>query len=100
MVHTRLELQIVLEGIAESVYFQPPSNVQMSYPCILYNIHDEDVKHAGNRRYLHTKRYQVTVVDRNPDSELPDVVGDLPLCDFERFFIADGLNHFIYNLYF
>jgi hypothetical protein len=48
----------------------------------------------------HTKQYQVTVIDRNPDSELPDMVEELPLCSFDRYFAADSLNHYVFTLFF
>jgi hypothetical protein len=54
----------------------------------------------GITDHVYFKRYQVTVVDRNPDSDLPDQVQNLPLCQFSRFFTADNLNHFVFNLFF
>lgn len=96
----RLQLHNLLLEITEHVYFQPPSNIAMQYPCILYTRDASHSEHADNRPYLHAKRYQVTVVDRDPDSPLPDLVGALPLCAFDRTFVADELNHWVYNLFF
>lgn len=96
----RLDLQTLLESITEHVYFQPPSNITMQYPCIVYKRNDDEAKFADNRRYLHTKRYEVTVIDRDPDSLLWEEIQDLPLCDFDRHFTADDLNHDVYNLFF
>lgn len=96
----RLQLQELLELLTENVYFQPPTNFQLQYPCIIYERDDSEVSHADNGLYLHTKRYQVTVIDRNPDSELPDRVEGMPLCRFDRFFTADSLNHHVFNLFF
>ena len=100
MAQPRLSLQSLLEAITPKVYFQPPSNIQLTYPCILYVRDGSDTKFADNSKYQHTKRYQVTVIDRNPDSILPDKVEELPLCSFDRFFAADNLNHYVFNLYF
>lgn len=99
---SRLQLQALLEGLLGTghVYFQPPSNIQMQYPCIIYTRDGSQTEYADNRPYARTKRYQVTVVDRNPDSELPDKVESLPLCDFNRFFSADNLNHYVFTLFF
>jgi hypothetical protein len=33
---SRLQLQALLEGVTEHVYFQPPTNLEMQYPCIMY----------------------------------------------------------------
>lgn len=97
---SRLELHELLEEITEHVYFQPPSNIQMQYPCIIYRRDDSQTEYAGNRKYLHTKRYQVTVVDRDPDTELSDKVEELPLCSFNRYYAADNLNHYVFTLFF
>ena len=97
---SRLQLQTLLESITEHVYFQQPSNSEMQYPCILYRRDDSQTEFADNRPYSRTKRYQVTVIDRNPDTELADQVEDLPLCSFHRFFVADQLNHYVFTLFF
>jgi hypothetical protein len=103
MAKLRTELQEVFEGLFDSdphVYFQPPTNIQMQYPCIIYRRDNSRNEYAGNKRYLHTKRYQVTVVDRNPDTELPDKVEELPLCSIDRTYSTEGLNHYVFTLFF
>jgi len=99
---TRLEFQDVLEGVLgdSSVYFQPPTNVRMSYPAIVYNRDYRAVQYADNAVYAKTLRYQVTVIDPNPDSLIPDQVGDLAMSTFVRHFTADNLNHDIFDVYF
>lgn len=82
------------------VYFQPPPNVQMQYPAIVYQRDLGDTKFAGNRPYSHTKRYQVTVIDPDVDSDLPDKVAMLPMTTRQRYFAADGLNHDVFVMYF
>lgn len=96
----RLELQSLLESITENVYFQPPTNISIQYPCIIYEQDGTKSERADNRLYRHTKRYQVTVVDRDPDSALPDKVIELPMCEFNRFYTADNLNHSVFTLFF
>jgi len=96
----RLDLQTLFEEFADNVYFQPPTNIRMDYPCIIYEIDGGRSERADNTLYRYTKRYQVMVVDRNPDSELPDRVIELPMCEFNRFFTADNLNHHVFTLFF
>lgn len=96
----RLELHDHLLTFVDNVYFQPPSNVLMQFPCILYSRDASHAEFADNGLYVHAKRYQLTVVDRNPDSPLPDQVETLPLCSFERYFAADDLSHWVFNLFF
>lgn len=100
----RLELQTLLEGVlgSDHVYFQPPSNLTMQYPCIVY-FHDmAKTEFAGNHPYSRAKRYQLTVIDRNPDSgmNISDDVAQLPLSVLDRVFTADNLHHYVFNLYF
>jgi hypothetical protein len=97
---TRLQLQTLLESLCDHVYFQPPTGMEMQYPCIIYRRDETDTKIADNIPYSRTKRYQVTVVDRNPDSELPDKVEELPYCGFNRYFPAENLNHYVFTLFF
>lgn len=98
----RLDLQQLLEQTlgTEKVYFQPPPNVAMVYPAIVYNRDSSVTKFADDKPYASTKRYQVTVIDRDPDSEIPDRVAALPHCRHERFFATSGLNHDVFTLYF
>lgn len=96
----RLELQARLEELTDHVYFQPPANVQMQFPCIIYSRDGASTDHANNGLYRHAKRYQVTVVDRDPDTELADKVEALRYASFERSFAADDLNHYVFSLFF
>lgn len=83
---------------SRNVYYQPPK--QMKYPAIKYSLSDIDEKHADNKHYLLTKRYQVMIIDHDPDSEIGDRLMELPMCSFDRSYPADGLNHFVYTLYY
>lgn len=96
----RLELQALLKEIVDNVYFQPPPNVRLVYPCIVYARDNADVSYADNSPYRRTKSYTVTVIDRNPDSDIPEKVSELPLSSFNRFFTSNDLNHDVYTLYF
>jgi hypothetical protein len=99
---SRLQLQNLFETLlgSRNVYFQPPANVQMQYPCIVYELDTVESLFADNKPYRHTKRYQVTVIDSDPDSGLPDKIAELPLCSFQRHYTADNLNHDVFNLFF
>jgi hypothetical protein len=98
----RLELQTLLEGVlgVAKVYFQAPPNNGMQYPCIVYAWDDTKTDFADNSPYRRSKRYQVTVIDRNPDSLIPDDIAQMPLSSLEQIFVKDNLHHFIYTLYF
>lgn len=96
----RLELQAVLELITPNVYFQPPPDVRLEYPCIIYKRDAADTKHADNVKYAYRTRYMVTVVDRDPDSPIPELLRMLPMSEFTRFYTSGDLNHDVHNLFF
>lgn len=99
---TRLELHDILVSIlgSSNVYFQPPESISLKYPCIIYNRDYIKTEFADNSPYTLGKRYSVTVITKDPDSDIPDDIAAMPKCSFERHFTADNLNHDIFNLYF
>lgn len=97
---SRVQLQAILEELAPKVYFQPTTDVQMQYPCIVYQKDYGDTQFATNLPYKFTQRYQITVIDRDPDSLIPDKIAMLPMTLFSRFFIADKLNQTVFTTYF
>lgn len=102
MTKSRERLSQILHSIdwVAGVYFQPPPSVRMKYPAIVYHLDGEWVRHADDIRYAGKDRYLVTVIDPNPDSEIPQtLVNLLPYGSFDRFFTSDNLNHTSYNTY-
>ncbi len=102
MGRSRLDVQTLLEDTAgnTNVYFQPPSNVQMVYPCIVYQRDYATTRSADNIPYLYVQRYMVTVIDRDPDSPIHSRVAALPQCLYVRGYAVGGLNHDVFKLYF
>lgn len=96
----RLQLHDILLTFCDNVYFQPPVNVQLEYPCIVYKRDFADTKFADNVPYDTILRYQITVIDRDPDSDIPGKVAAMPMSSFNRFFTTDDLNHDVYNVFF
>lgn len=104
----RLQFHSILCGILECpergddcrAYFQPPASIEMEYDCIRYERNKIDPRFANNAPYSLRDRYQVTVIYRNPDSELPKKIAQLPLCSHDRHYTADNLNHDVFNIYF
>lgn len=98
----RLELQAKLEELlgSDEVYFQPPIDIEMKYPAIVYHRAELVTEHANDRPYRMYKRYMVTIIDRNPDSSYPEEIVMWPMTRHERHFKADNLNHDVFILYF
>jgi hypothetical protein len=72
----------------------------LEYPCIIYHRDFADTKFADDRPYSVVKRYMITIIDPDPDSDIPDKVASMPTSLFNRFYTADNLNHDVYNVYF
>ena len=94
------------EGLCEilgsrNVYYNPPSSVSMKYPAIKYSLSDVDHKRANDGIYKNTNKYEIIVIDRNPDSDIHEtILSSFPMCSFDRPYVANNLYHFILTLYF
>lgn len=96
----RQDLHQILEDITDNVYFQPPDNVHLKYPCIIYKRDFAETKFADNKPYDFVLRYIVTVIDRDPDSAIPAKIAALPMSLFDRFYTVDNLNHDVFSVYY
>lgn len=72
----------------------------MKYPCIVYERSRIEPDFADNLPYIFRDRYQVTVIDKDPDSDLPRKIAALPMCVHDRHYTASNLHHDVFNLYF
>ncbi len=99
----RYELHDKLKDVlgSENVYFQPPDKSKIKYPCIIYH---QDVGRsyaADNCSYLYTDSYFVTVIDKDPDSQIPDeLMRAFPMCRRNSPYRTDNLNHYPFLLYY
>lgn len=103
----RIELHEILCSIIDiseadgdnHVYFQPPEDIRMKYPAIVYSIKNIDDSNADNKPYFRTTVYKLTLIDENPDSEYVAKILELPYCSFDAGFTSDNLNHYTFTLY-
>ena len=98
----RLDLQTIFENIlgSRNVYFQPPASVKLKYPAIVYSRNDVDSLFADNGTYRNVPRYDVTLIDKNPDSLFIEKILALPYCSYDRSYTADNLNHDVFIIYY
>lgn len=100
----REKLHGILCDILESknCYFSPPSSIQLNYPCFIYNAEGERTRHADNIRYFHRTPYSLTLIDADPESEIAERLfnSNLMYLRHDRTYVSDGLNHFVFTLYF
>lgn len=93
-------LQVLLESITPNVYYEPPTSIQMKYPCIVYQRGSNSVQYGNNLPYRIDTRYILTVIDEDPDSEIIKEIERLPMCSFDRHFTSDNLNHDVFTLFY
>lgn len=86
---------------SRNVYFQPPTSLLMEYPCIRYSKTGVNQRRANGKRYISTNRYELIVIDYDPDSPIPDMILDhFEMASFDRPYVANNLNHFVITLYY
>lgn len=96
---SRMDLSEKFHEICSNVYYQPPSGHQLKYPCIIYERRTGDTFFADDTPYVFHMCYTVTVIDPDPDSEIPLEVARLPFCKMDRCFTTDNLNHTVFIMY-
>lgn len=98
----RLDLQTLFEELlgSRNVYCDPPESVKMKYPAIRYSRQKIENKFANNAVYRRHNRYEVIVIYKDLDSDLPIRVSELPLCSHDRSYVADNLHHDVFTLYY
>jgi hypothetical protein len=99
---SRLKLQTELERIlgSKNVYFQPPESVKIKYPAIVYSLNNINNNFANNSIYKKSDCYNVTLIDKDPESPYADIILNMPMCSFDRAYASDNLNHFVFTLYY
>lgn len=100
---TRLDFhQLLIDSAptAKKVYFQPPESVKLVYPCIIYSLEAGENWNADDMKYVNMHRYSVMAIDRNPDSSLLNELSSIQYSELDRTYTADGLNHFVFRVYF
>lgn len=103
MFKKRLDLHAKLCDIlgSKNVYFQPPESIRLVYPCIVYSRSNVRTRYANNKVYNDFDLYDITVIDKDPDSTIyKDILKSFQMCSFNRFFTSDNLNHNVLSLYY
>lgn len=98
----REDLQKKLVDIlgSSNVYFQPPSNLKMKYPAIVYTLDKIPTRKANNHTYIKNRNYVVTHIYQSPKNELTDKMLDsFQFIKFVNRGYEDGLYNDRYEIY-
>lgn len=99
---SRIDLQTELENIlgTRHVYYQPPENLKIEYPAIIYSVNDYIGINADNIKYNNQVQYQIIVIDKKPDNDAIKRILEMPLSSFDRHYSYNNLNHDVLTLYY
>lgn len=102
--NSRLDLHSKLVELlgSDHVYFQPPEDIRMKYPCIVYQRTDLDSHDADDMRYANLFRYEIQYITKEPDTNdfIIKFVNAFKYCSYNRHFVTDSLNHENFDLYY
>lgn len=98
----RLELHRKLVALLGSpnVYHQPPENLALRFPAIIYSRTDYDVAHADDIPYHVTRQWQVSVVSQEPSNAIVDALMKWPMTTFKASYVVDRMRHDVVNIYY
>lgn len=104
----RSELSQTLHTLCENVYFQPPDNVDLTYPCIIYTLNRVNSTYADNIAYKTRREYNILYITKNPEP-IYELTGEGMIETFLHTFdhikhtnhyTKDNLYHDAFNLFY
>ena len=101
---SRLTLDAKLKAIADelgcSLYFQPPADIRLTYPCILYSASGSQDMRANNGHYVLHIGYDITYITKDPDTKVPfKILETVSYGNLGRQFVSDNLYHHVIECY-
>ncbi len=99
---SRESLHLLLCDIlgSKNVYFQPPENLKINYPCIIYSRSGIGHTFANDDKYLSKNEYTIIFICKEPDNNIVDKISKLKYCRFNRFYASERLNHYTFTINF
>ena len=97
----RLELHKKLRMMADNVYYQPPSDDRMKYPCFLYRLSTVNSDYANNKGYINHKAYTITYICYLPEDDIIEkMFSKFEYCSFDREYSSDDLHHYVFRVFY
>lgn len=98
---SRMKIQSRLEELFKmKVYFQPPPNLGLEFPCIVYSKVRTDVRRGDNKTYNFYDQYSVTHISKSYDESVPvTLLTGFTYARQDRDFKTDGLYHQVFTVY-
>ena len=88
-------------GNKVNYYFQPPNNLLLKYPALVYKLDGIHHRHANDGVYTRKHVYHMVLITDNPDNDLADRIDDLPYCRMAgNSYTTDNLYHYPFTIYY
>lgn len=81
------------------VYFQPPENLKLGYPAIVFHLTKIKVDHADDVPYKGAREYMITLITKDPEPDALEEILKIPYTTLDSTYISDGMNHFVFTSY-
>ena len=84
------------------VYFQPPSSVQLNYPCWVVERTTAYQPKANDKTYLFRPGYKCMFMNREePDPEILRMIPQrYERCKYQNHYVADNVHHDVFLIYY
>lgn len=93
-------LHLLQQAVQTScVYFQPPENLKIGYPAVIFHLSKIEVDRASDVPYKGAKEYSVTLITKDPEPYVIDEILKIPYSSLDTTYISDGMNHFVFTIY-
>ena len=84
---------------SKNCYFQPPSDILLKYPCIVYHEKDVISTRADDLIYLMQYQFSVTWITKTADIDIPvKVLKAFSSCKLDQIFASENLMHYIFTI--
>jgi len=83
----------------DRVYFQPPENLKLGYPAIVFHLTKIKVDHADDVPYKGAREYMITLITKEPEPDALEEILKIPYTTLDSTYISDGMNHFVFTSY-
>ncbi len=96
----RIETQTYLETLlgSRNVYWQPPENLKLEYPAIVYSRGSLDNKTANNKVYFQGVPYDGVVISKDPEIAVIEKLSLLNNVSMSKPYVFDGLHHIPFTI--
>lgn len=81
------------------VYFQPPENLKIGYPAVIFHLSKVKLDHADDVPYKGAREYSITLIAKEPEPDVLDEILKIPYTTLDTTYIVDGMNHFVFTTY-